>query len=660
MNDGGDLLELQCPICYGEVTEGGFTSLICGHLFHEPCLDQALARKKECPVCRCPAKPTSTRARDGAAQLQCPCKTGKPIKLFHLQRSRGGGAAASLSPLLRGQRGGSQGAGAALDAAVAAALAAAEQRERSLREALSQERQQVASLEADLERQAAELQAAQEKAERRKVRLASAEREHVVALARAGDERARLETAEREQRDEAARLQRALHGVRRELDAAKTQLFEEGQTLMRLRRELAISRTQKGGSAAPQPQQLAELLGEHKEDWQLVYSLKVDELRRAHEEVAALQAERAKAATEAEARVAATRLEWEGKLRAVTQQRDNMRREVATLENKLGRVAQGRPASTPPPATPSGSRLAAAAAAKPGAGQAANGGLDSGPGRPRPDPSSLQSRPARAQQPAVDEGEDEEAGVEEEEEGEEDGGLEALLATMLSDGEGEEAGPSGQARRSGQGFGSRGAEEEEPTEAAEEADEGELGQTADAGAGVSGGTGSSGLGGGGGEGAAEQDDVELVLDDADELVPALPRSLGLFRGQGGPGPGRAGAPAMAGAAAGATASTSTGTAARSAPAARRPFGGSGPAPSFAGRAPAQPPAGRSGATLIGEGPDGRGGTTRFPLVSSFGHNALKGPPSKPTAKGSGGGGGRKHQAVAAAGRIDAFLRPKPR
>ncbi|GFR42038.1 hypothetical protein Agub_g2825, partial [Astrephomene gubernaculifera] len=177
--DGGDPLELHCPICYSDDNDLGYATLVCGHVFHTRCLTTALKSKKECPTCRCPAKPVDSVRRDAPnpTHTRCPCKTGQPIKLYHLQKPKSDseGAAAAFSASAAG--GGTAGAAAvALLAAAQEAAQRAQQREGRMREALQEERRRVAELEAEVARQAEEVVRAEEAAERRKERLAVKER----------------------------------------------------------------------------------------------------------------------------------------------------------------------------------------------------------------------------------------------------------------------------------------------------------------------------------------------------------------------------------------------------------------------------------------------------------------------------------------------------
>ncbi|GFR42042.1 hypothetical protein Agub_g2858, partial [Astrephomene gubernaculifera] len=148
--DGGDPLELHCPICYSDDNDLGYATLVCGHVFHTRCLTTALKSKKECPTCRCPAKPVDSVRRDAPnpTHTRCPCKTSQPIKLYHLQKPKSDseaaasgaiGAAAAFSASAAG--GGTAGAAAvALLAAAQEAAQRAQQREGRMREALQEER----------------------------------------------------------------------------------------------------------------------------------------------------------------------------------------------------------------------------------------------------------------------------------------------------------------------------------------------------------------------------------------------------------------------------------------------------------------------------------------------------------------------------------------
>ncbi|GIL58824.1 hypothetical protein Vafri_13804 [Volvox africanus] len=328
--DGGEALELHCPICYGEQGDSDFSTLICGHIFHEKCLTQSLRIKKECPSCRCPARPLD-KGLGSSSHPKCPCKTGQPLRLFHLQRPRSGeGAAAAALRALAGA------SGAVVDAAV---LATAKQlmadRESQLQEVLREQRERAAGLEVELEKERAEVAKAQEKAERRRERLAVMREEYQLNATRLTEDKCRLEVRERELMEELTRLQKALHGVRMDLDKARATVYERDEAVMRLKREVAMQRARAGGAAALQPREMAELLGERKEDWQAVYSMKVEELRRAMEVVAELRTEVALSKTDGDTRVAAERLAGAERLKAVVQERDDAKRELMELEYKL-------------------------------------------------------------------------------------------------------------------------------------------------------------------------------------------------------------------------------------------------------------------------------------------------------------------------------------
>ncbi|PNH11907.1 hypothetical protein TSOC_001229, partial [Tetrabaena socialis] len=359
--DGSDgALELQCPICYGCEASDELATLVCGHVFHASCLAKCLAHKAVCPSCR-------PGGRDAAAHPKCPCKTGQPIRLYNMQRhhcSSGTAGRAARSPLP---------AGSASPALVAIAMAerrAAGAREERLREALEEERRKVAGLEVEVgalggtlgrvccgawenrrprAEERGQLASAREavtpdqcrphdRAERRKLRLASQELEHKVATARLADDKARVEVRERELSDELARTRTALHNTRMDLEKCRTTVNERDMVVMRLKREVAVQRSKAGGAAAPQPRELAELLGEHKEDWQVVYTLKVEDLRRAQEAAAGLQAALTRALLDGDTRVTAERLAGAERIKAVSQERDEWKREVMNLEFKLNEV----------------------------------------------------------------------------------------------------------------------------------------------------------------------------------------------------------------------------------------------------------------------------------------------------------------------------------
>ncbi|GIL77162.1 hypothetical protein Vretimale_3156 [Volvox reticuliferus] len=673
--DGGEALELHCPICYGEQGDSGFSTLICGHIFHEKCLTQSLRIKKECPSCRCPARPLDT-GRGSSSNPKCPCKTGQPLRLFHLQRPRNGEDAAAAA--FRGLAGAS---GAALDAAV---LATAKQwmanREAQLQEAFREQRERAAELEVELEKKRAEVAKAQEKAERRKQRLAVMEKEHHLNTTRLTEDKLRLEVRERELTEELTRLRQALHGMRMDLDKARATVYERDEAVMRLKREVAIQRARAGGSAALQPREMAELLGERKEDWQAVYSIKVEELRRAMEVVAELRVELALSKTEGDTRVASERLAGAERLKAVAQERDDAKRELMELEYKLHEAQrqlndlQSAAAVGPAPARPTHNTPFPAAAGANTAAAAA--GLSSRApdvphkvAKPQQHHGSAFGFPSRlevaenADTAANDCYDDDE------------GDLEALALEAMEDFESEAAsdddlaeeavkkrqgnGQSGIAGASGSrkppastsAYGGRAAtagpmgeqDEDEVLDdntpydmAAEEAENAPPSkrQRQDDSCG----------GGGGNYGDFDGQACDnYELDDV-EPVPQLPRFFSgrLITAASGPPQDQ----------------RSTG-----------PRAGAGVAPggafglSFASKM--QPDASRwgqgrgSGAGLICEGPDGRGGTVRFPLTSSLLHNtgARKAAPGR--AAGRGGGGRGRGGTGGPQGRIDAFLRPIP-
>ncbi|GLC60256.1 hypothetical protein PLESTB_001591400 [Pleodorina starrii] len=608
-----------------------------------------------------------------------------------------------------------EGADSAVDGAVpAAAEQRAAQREARLREALQEERQRAVELEAELEKQLAEVVKAQEKAERRKQRLASNEREHQLATARLTEDKSRLEARERELGEELTRVRQALHGTRMDLDKARAAVYERDDAVMRLKREVAMQRARAGGSAALQPREMAELLGERKEDWQAVYSMKVEELRRAQEVAAELRTEVARGKTDAEARVAAERLAGAERVKSVSKERDEVKRELMELEYKL-HEAQRRLTdlqSAAPPRHPGGTAPAAAAAAVgPAAAAGATGRTAGAPPtggiaslRPPPHKSAPQhpqpQRPlatpggggggrgsvvvvdarditAAAAAATVDDDDDDgdltalalEAigGSEEEEEEGAGEGLDCGRRNL----EAKEAELEGDEERGGRDDSSRGALEPggssgvvltasvygvgggpDDDDLAEDSTPYNVATALDA-APPSSKRRRQDDGGGGGGDTQMYDSGGLIDDEDDEPVPVLPRAFsGLFSGGGGraarPPPERGSAPGCSlSGPGGAGTSRAAGTGA---------YG-----MSFASKADAprwgQGRGGGGGGSLIGEGPDGRGGTARFPLTSSFAHNtgARKAPPGKAI---SGRGGGRGGSGSGAPqGRIDAFLRP---
>ncbi|GLI59527.1 hypothetical protein VaNZ11_001419 [Volvox africanus] len=678
--DGGEPLELHCPICYGEQGDSDFSTLICGHIFHEKCLTRSLRIKKECPSCRCPARPLDN-GRGSSSHPKCPCKTGQPLRLFHLQRPRGGEDAAAAA--LRAVGGPS---GAVVDAAV---LATVKQlmadRESQLQEALREQRERAAGLEVELEKERAEVVKAQEKAERRRERLEVMKKEHQLNTARLTEDKYRLEARERELMEELICARKALHGMRMDLDKARATVYERDEAVMRLKREVAMQRARAGGSAALQPRELSELLGERKEDWQAVYSMKVEELRRAMEVVAELRAEVAHRKTDGDTRVAAERLAGAERLKAVAQERDDAKRELMELEYKVHEglrqlkdlqsgAAVGADSARPKHSTVPGAAAAGAttAVAAVGLGSRAVAALHKA-AKPQNHPSSLGSplRPGDA-------GHRDTAARDGCHDDDEDG----LLALVLQAMEGFESGEKsdddlveGVKKRQGSGArGSAGASgsckppatisahggrtaaatppgdhvEDEVLDdntsydmAAEEAENAPPSkrQRLDYSIG----------GGGDNHNSLDGQDCDIGgLDDV-EPVPQLPR---FFSGRliaGGPaatGPSQdqRGTGLLAGAGVATTGRT---------------FG-----VSFASKMQTDASRwgrGSNGAGLVCEGPDGRGGTTRFPLTSSLLNNSGARKVVSESRSAVGRGGGRRDRGGRGGpqGRIDAFLRPTP-
>ncbi|EFJ44333.1 hypothetical protein VOLCADRAFT_95510 [Volvox carteri f. nagariensis] len=638
--DGGELLELHCPICYGEQGESGYSTLVCGHIFHEKCLSQSLRLRKECPSCRCPARPLDTGRRDANSQPKCPCKTGQPLRLFHLQRPRSGADATSTPGHL------SVGAvGSAVDSAILAAVEQrAAQRESRLREALQEERERAATLEAQLEAQLADIAKTQarvrfgvggvclgpsfmvlgpiamgctehmkvqsgivpvllfggEKAERRKQRLAAQERDHKLATARLSEDKSRLEARERELAEELTRVRQALHGTRMDLEKARAAVYERDDAVMRLKREVAMQRARAGGSAALQPRELAELLGERKEDWQAVYSMKVEELRRAGEVAAELRAEVTRARTDADSAVAAERLAGAERVKAVAQERDDAKRELMELEqqlrvHELGCGPESRPGVTDV------RRNGTSAAGEDVGGTAAVDDNDDDDG---------------------DEGDLEALALEaigyfgsEEDEDDDDDGLEEVEGKKVRRAGGAEARDAAPHGRSGSAAGDSGADggggdnladHNTPYDTVTAGDEAPPSkrQRHDG-------------GGSSSDGAAVQEHGSGELIDDSEPVPLLPRAFsGLFAGPSSARPGS-----------------------RTVQQQQQQQQQGGGAARWSGGWRGGASGGGSGSSLLGEGPDGRGGTSRFPLTSSFGHNNSTRKVTSGKTAGRGGGGG---------------------
>ncbi|GIL58822.1 hypothetical protein Vafri_13804 [Volvox africanus] len=620
--DGGEALELHCPICYGEQGDSDFSTLICGHIFHEKCLTQSLRIKKECPSCRCPARPLD-KGLGSSSHPKCPCKTGQPLRLFHLQRPRSGeGAAAAALRALAGA------SGAVVDAAV---LATAKQlmadRESQLQEVLREQRERAAGLEVELEKERAEVAKAQEKAERRRERLAVMREEYQLNATRLTEDKCRLEVRERELMEELTRLQKALHGVRMDLDKARATVYERDEAVMRLKREVAMQRARAGGAAALQPREMAELLGERKEDWQAVYSMKVEELRRAMEVVAELRTEVALSKTDGDTRVAAERLAGAERLKAVVQERDDAKRELMELEYKLHEAQRqlddlqsgapvGPDSSRPKHSTVVPGAAAAGATtmvAAVGLGSRAVAALHKAPNLQQHHTSALRLplRPGDAghRDIAVEDGYDDDDGAAPL--GDQDEDVEVLDDNTPYNMAAEEAENVPPRKRQRHYYS---------------------------------------IGGSGGNNNSF-DGQECDIDGLDDVepVPQLPR---FFSGR---------------LIAGSSAASGHSHDQRSA----LPHAGAGVATtgrafgvSFASKM--QPDASRwgqgrgsSGAGLVCESPGGRGGTTRFPLTSSLLHNTggRKGVPVSAVGRGVGGRG--RGGSGGPQGRIDAYLRPTP-
>jgi len=46
------LINYECIICFGGLDPGqSLTLLKCGHIYHKPCLELWLVRKRTCPLC---------------------------------------------------------------------------------------------------------------------------------------------------------------------------------------------------------------------------------------------------------------------------------------------------------------------------------------------------------------------------------------------------------------------------------------------------------------------------------------------------------------------------------------------------------------------------------------------------------------------------------
>ncbi|KAG2454766.1 hypothetical protein HYH02_000601 [Chlamydomonas schloesseri] len=598
-----------------------------------------------------------------------------------------------------GGGGGAQAAG--VDAAV---LAAAKQRAERLREALDEERQRGVELEQTLQLQVQETSRAADKAERRKQRLAALEHEHKLATARLESDKSRLEERVRWLEDEAAARAKSLQGLRMEVAKLRSDLGDKDAAVMRARREAANCRARLG-AAPPTAAELLELAGDDKASWAQVYSITVEERNGAQEEVRRLQEAVARGRLEADTRVAAERLAGEERTKERDAELDRRRREVMQLEYKvhelqaqladaqqqqlqrqgssssqsltpvlapplqphqqqqplqhklplpqqqLLQAARGRPAvAFPPFAAP---RPRHPIAEHPGKPQAA--ARSSGPGTSTTGaPGWQQPRPQAAGPSAT-----------------------GAAVAAASDGDHRQAPTCGLTTGGAAELRLGGEVEAEMLLAQMEAQEGRVqagGAVAGSGAGVADisddddgdgalatladfcGEEAGGqqleeeeLDEGGGRGprlAADalvggEDDAPILIDDVcdGDPVPALPRVVcGLFAGDRSIATGSAGSGGGGGKAGSGLAAGKGGLA-------------TGAVPSFAKR-------------LISEGPDGRGGTTRFPLTSSYALNQQL--PSK-SSGGKGGKGGGKGSGVAAAGRpgsgaagrIDAFLKRVP-
>ncbi|KAG2440003.1 hypothetical protein HXX76_004120 [Chlamydomonas incerta] len=612
-----------------------------------------------------------------------------------------------MSPLPGGAgMGAAAGGEPGVDAAV---LAAAKQRAERLREALDEERQRGAELEQALQLQVEETSRALEKAERRKQRLAAMEHEHKLVAARLESDRSRLEERVKWLEDEAAARAKSLQALRGEVAKLRSDLGDKDQQVMRARREAANCRARLG-AAPPTAVELMELAGDDKVSWAQVYSITVEERNRALDEARRLQEAVAKGRLEMATRAAAERLAGEERVKERDAELDRRRREIMQLEYKLNELqaqladaqrqgsasqsltpvptqpaaglaappqqhqpqprpqgARAQPAAFPPAAVPRGPQhLAALHAGKP---QLARGSSSAAAGwqQPRQQAAGTSAAAfAAAEQPAPGLGAGRSGLV-----GNAEEQAELLLAHMgarevrAQAGGGAGAGGSGAAGASDdddEGLatladfcGEEDVDEPEEEEEEEEEEEQPEQDAAEEAPGPGHGCGGAGPAGVGPlarvdwEGGGEEDAV-LIDDDCGDPVPALPRAVcGLFAGGGAGGGGGGGARASGGRAAVTAAGTATAT------------GRATAVPSFAKQAAGASSFGSS--RLIGEAPDGRGGTTRFPLTSSFAVNQVLSKPSgtkggKGGGKGSGAGAAGR-QGVGAAGRIDAFLKRVP-
>ncbi|KXZ46847.1 TTL3 protein [Gonium pectorale] len=591
---------------------------------------------------------------------------------------------------------------------------------------------------------------AQEKAEQRKQRLVAKEREHATATQRLTEDKARLEAEAREREQELRRAHQALHVMRIEKEKTSVALAERDNEVMRRKREAALLKAKLGGAGAPQLPELVELLGDCKEDWQVAYSIKVEELKRAQEAAAEVRSELERVSREAAQRLKTEQLANAEAMKAVMKERDECKRQAIALEYKLINAEQQlrdmAPAVslTPTPTQPADAAAPPGPAPRRAPSCSAAGQLAS---RPPPAPSQQreffkpqpqrqaqqqhQQAPGQSLQRAGSSGGDGgwaqslpgsassaqgggERGASEAmpptqplpqagESEDEDWDLEALaMHCTAPDGDNDDDGAADdedvteepekeleeEHELPGDGGGAAAAaaeavdlaEEESPAEGGSPAkrarctaavargDDERLGKrrrpagpyasgAAAAAAqdqGADGGRrGGDGSGGNGLPHDADEDmlDADLLLDD-DEPVPALPRAYaGLFSNRG---DAAAGGPLRGAVGAGVGPNG-------------RGFGGAPAGPSFAAKSGSGAYGGGNGAygrsgggSLIGEGPDGRGGTARFPLTSSYAQNVSKATaargPGRPSGAGR-GGGGQARAPVAASGRIDAFLRP---
>eukprot|EP00198_Chlamydomonas_reinhardtii_P006280 XP_001695616.1 predicted protein [Chlamydomonas reinhardtii] len=502
----------------------------------------------------------------------------------------------------------------------------------------------------------------QEKAERRKQRLAALEHEHKLAAARLESERTRLEARVKWLEEEAAARAKSLQGLRMELAKLRSDLGDKDQHLMRARREAANCRARLG-TAPPTAAELMELAGDDKASG-------VEERNRALEEARRLQEAVAKGRLETETRAAAERLAGEERVKVTERvserdaELDRRRRELMQLEYKLHELQaqlaeaqrqgsgsqsltpvptqpaalaapprqlqqpqqqhgpRARPAAFPPSAAPRQQHLAEPTAGKPQVASRSSAAWQ----QPQ-----QQAAGAAAAAEAMAPGQSGGGG---------DGGVHLLgdkeqAKLLLAQMEAQKAWAPKRGACAGGRAGGSGEDDDD-----DDGDEG-LATLADF--------------------CGEEEEEEEEEQEEEEKEAGQEMQPG--QGPWGAGAGIKQVVAQAGRCAGCSpvaeeAEEEEAEAEEAALEAAAERLAAKPSPQV------QPAAGLGifgGSRLIGEGPDGRGGTTRFPLTSSFAMDQLQSKSSgtkggKGGGKGSGAAGAAGRQGVGAAGRIDAFLK----